>query len=198
MATSTFKRGGRALLPSPSNDNCAICMSSFTNKTALPCGHAFCKGCIDRWFRQKPSCPNCYQTFGAVTGDQPTGGTMTTSKLAVTLPGLGCGAIQIDYSIPAGRQTAQHPNPGQMHGGTYRIAYLPDNAEGRHVLELLRRAFDARLIFTVGTSCTTGADNQVTWNDIHHKTSLHGGPFGYPDPTYLARVKGELKDKGIE
>ena len=62
--------------------------------------------------------------------------------------------------------------------GTSRTAYLPDNHEGREVLQFLRRAFDARLVFTVGTSTTTGLSNQVIWNDIHHKISISGGPYG--------------------
>jgi len=43
----------------------------------------------------------------------------------------------------------------------------------------------------VGRSVTTGLDNQVVWNGIHHKTSMSGGAanFGYPDPTYFNRVK---------
>lgn len=72
----------------------------------------------------------------------------------------------------------KHPNPGQHHYGTHRYAYLPDNKEGNHVLKLLQKAFDQRLIFTVGTSTTSGAKNAVTWNDIHHKTNTHGGPEG--------------------
>lgn len=93
------------------------------------------------------------------------------------------------------------------------------------MLQLLKKAFDQKLIFTIGESRTTNASNQVTWNDIHHKTSMKGGPsrygssvvglssllwrniltfpllissFGYPDPDYLKRVRAELKDKGIE
>jgi hypothetical protein len=70
---------------------------------------------------------------------------------------------------------------------------------GRQVLALLRRAFDQRLTFTVGTSITTGMSDCVIWNGIHHKTSPAGGParFGYPDPGYLGRVRDELKAKGI-
>jgi deltex-like protein len=59
--------------------------------------------------------------------------------------------------------------------GTTREAYLPDNGEGRHVLGLLERAFALRQIFTIGQSRTTGCDNVVTWNDIHHKTNYSGG-----------------------
>lgn len=67
------------------------------------------------------------------------------------------------------------------------------------MLQLLKEAFDRKLIFTVGRSVTTGLDNQVVWNGIHHKTSVSGGAanFAYPDPTYLTRVKEELACKGI-
>lgn len=67
------------------------------------------------------------------------------------------------------------------------------------VLGLLIEAFDRRLIFTVGTSVTTGLTNATVWAGIHHKTSLSGGTssFGYPDPTYLNRVQEELASKGV-
>lgn len=59
------------------------------------------------------------------------------------------------------------------------------------MLKLLEEAFNRKLIFTVGRSVTTGRDNQVVWNGIHHKTNLSGGSayFGYPDETYFKRVK---------
>ncbi|XP_060577173.1 probable E3 ubiquitin-protein ligase DTX3 [Ruditapes philippinarum] len=92
-----------------------------------------------------------------------------------------------------------HPHPDKPYKGAERFAYLPDNDEGRHILSLLKRAFDRRLIFTIGESRTTGKEGVVTWNDIHHKTRPIGGPekFGYPDPTYLIRVKEELAAKGV-
>ena len=71
---------------------------------------------------------------------------------------------------------AEHPNPGQPYSGTRRQAFLPDCEEGKKVCRLLRVSFDNRLTFTVGKSRTTGAENTVTWNDIHHKTSMDGGP----------------------
>ena len=39
---------------------------------------------------------------------------------------------------------------------------------------------------------------QVVWNGIHHKTSPTAGPYGYPDQTYLARLRAELARKGIQ
>jgi len=46
---------------------------------------------------------------------------------------------------------------------------------------------------------TTGAQDVLVWN-IHHKTALNGGvqSHGYPDPTYLSRVKQELQQYGIK
>ena len=83
------------------------------------------------------------------------------------------------------------------YSGTGRMAYLPDTPEGRKVLFLFQKAWDRRLLFTVGRSITTGADNTVVWSGIHHKTVTNGGPFGYPDPTYLSRVQDELAAVGV-
>jgi len=69
---------------------------------------------------------------------------------------------------------SDHPNPGKWYKGTTRFAYLPDSPQGRQILQLLRRAFEAELVFTIGTSNTTGKDNVVIWNDIHHKTKPSG------------------------
>jgi deltex-like protein len=84
--------------------------------------------------------------------------------------------IEIIYTIPSGVQGPLNSQPGQPYTGTVRKAYLPNNPEGKYVLQLLRKAFDDQHVFTIGTSTTTGQDNVVTWNDIHHKTSMTGGP----------------------
>ncbi|KAI8149408.1 hypothetical protein BJV82DRAFT_587974 [Fennellomyces sp. T-0311] len=43
---------------------CTICADQLSeNLSALPCRHAFHHDCIQAWFRQKPSCPNCNATF---------------------------------------------------------------------------------------------------------------------------------------
>lgn len=68
------------------------------------------------------------------------------------------------------------------------------------VLGLLQEAWKRRLIFTVGTSVTSGTQNAVVWNEIHHKTEVfsnHSG-HGYPDPNYLDNVLAELKIHGVE
>ncbi|XP_058665574.1 E3 ubiquitin-protein ligase DTX3L [Ammospiza caudacuta] len=183
------------------DDECPICRDKIENKEILKkCKHAFCKTCIDRAMGYKQACPVCNTVCGVLTGNQPEG-TMSTKTISSSLPGYpSCGTIEIDYVMSGGIQTSSHPNPGQRYGPAHRKAYLPDNEEGREILQLLRRAFQQKLIFTVGQSHTTGAQNVITWNDIHHKTAIDGGPtqFGYPDPSYLQRVRSELKAKGIE
>lgn len=182
------------------DEKCPICFDPPTDAVRLQCEHQFCRDCLRRSVRsQGKICPVCRDVFGALQGDQPPG-TMRHARRPAPLPGFdGCGTIVIDYCIPSGIQTEEHPKPGRLFSGASRTAYLPDNEEGNEVLRLLTKAFEQKLIFTVGRSRTTGKDDQVTWNDIHHKTFQQGGPqnFGYPDPKYLARVKDELKSKGI-
>ncbi|XP_043829818.1 E3 ubiquitin-protein ligase DTX3L-like [Dromiciops gliroides] len=183
------------------NEECVICLEVIRQKEVLPkCKHGFCGSCIKEAMKHKPVCPVCQTFYGVVKGNQPDG-TMTTSYRTSSLPGYNsCGTIVIQYDMRGGIQTEEHPNPGKRYEGTRRVAYLPNNEEGRQVLNLLRRAFDQKLIFTVGQSQTLGVKDVITWNDIHHKTLQFGGPenFGYPDPNYLQRVKMELKAKGIE
>ncbi|KAM6946964.1 uncharacterized protein PEZ65_000677 [Lycodopsis pacificus] len=193
--------GGATAGDSAEDENCPICMDKFTNKKRLKCKHEFCEECLAKSRESMGDiCPVCKDVFGLIEGDQPAGN-MTSCEMTSSLPGFsGSSTIQINYDIPGGIQTEKHSNPGKYYSGIQRTAYLPNNKEGREVLALLRKAFKQKLIFTVGTSRTSGMDNQVTWNDIHHKTSTTGGPqgFGYPDPGYLSRVKEELKAKGVK
>ncbi|XP_036599389.1 E3 ubiquitin-protein ligase DTX3L-like [Trichosurus vulpecula] len=182
-------------------EECVICMEIIHHKEVLPkCKHTFCGPCIREAMKHKPVCPICQTAYGIVKGNQPDG-KMTYSCLSFSLPGYdSCGTIEILYDMSGGIQTEDHPNPGKYYSGTKRTAYLPDNEEGRQVLNLLKRAFKQKLIFTIGQSRTSGVTDVITWNDIHHKTKIYGGPenFAYPDPGYLERVKMELKAKGIE
>ncbi|XP_016332873.1 probable E3 ubiquitin-protein ligase DTX2 [Sinocyclocheilus anshuiensis] len=186
------------------DEACPICLETLkiSECTVLSkCKHRFCKDCLERAFHVKPTCPICGEIYGNLTGTQPKGGTMTVSSDRSSLPGYErYGTIIISYHIPSGYQGDEHPNPGMPYQGATRIAYLPYSTEGNKVLKLLQRAFDQRLTFTIGRSSTTGQNNVVTWNDIHHKTSRYGGPtcYGYPDPDYLKRVQDELKAKGID
>ena len=127
---------------------------------------------------------------------------MTVRRLQVVLPGhendsSGCWCI--DFCFRSGIQGVSHPNPGKYFSGTNRQAFLPDSVAGNRVLELFKLAWTRKLMFTVGRSLTTGADNCVVWNGIHCKTALDGGPsaHGFPDVDYLERVTVELAAQGV-
>ncbi|KAM9410535.1 LOW QUALITY PROTEIN: E3 ubiquitin-protein ligase DTX3L-like [Pholidichthys leucotaenia] len=167
---------GGATAEDNKEDTCPICMDKFQYKKKLKCKHESREECLEQVKAVGSICPVCREVFVKIIGNQ-SDGTMTQYPSHVTLEGFpGCGSIVINYNLRGGRQTDKHPNPGQSYSGSNRTAYLPDNEKSREVVQLLKRAFDQKLIFTIGRSRTTGLDNQVTWNDIHHKTSPSGGP----------------------
>jgi len=190
---------------SAANDsNCSICLddlNSHPSRVLEKCNHVFHVECIDTWFKTSNKCPYCGLGYGAPKGNQPAGTMQTRVVKDSMVPGFpkAKGYIEIIYHFPSGKQGPEHQHPGASYSGTTRIAYLPNTAHGQVISQLLRLAFDHRLTFTIGTSVTTGRTNTVVWNNIHHKTSLSGGPecYGYPDDTYLDRVEEELQAAGI-
>ncbi|XP_035199181.1 probable E3 ubiquitin-protein ligase DTX2 isoform X2 [Oxyura jamaicensis] len=170
------------------------------------CQHSFHMLCVLAMYSNgnkdgSLQCPSCKTIYGEKTGTQPKG-KMEVSTFPQSLPGhKDCGTIQIVYHISRGIQGPEHPNPGMPYTarGFPRYCYLPDNEKGRKVLELLKVAWKRRLIFTVGTSSTTGESNTVVWNEIHHKTEMDTNlsGHGYPDPNYLDNVLAELAAQGV-
>ncbi|CAL8237547.1 unnamed protein product [Boreogadus saida] len=86
-----------------------------------------------------------------------------------------------------------------MQRGAPHSAKSVFQSELTQVLELLKVAWMRRLIFTVGTSSTTGEPDTVVWNEIHHKTEMMSNlsGHGYPDPNYLDNVLSELASQGV-
>ncbi|XP_061460680.1 probable E3 ubiquitin-protein ligase DTX2 isoform X2 [Rhineura floridana] len=208
----------------PADEDCLICMEklgaasgysdTYESQTIRPesvgklakCTHAFHLLCMLAMYTSgnkdgSLQCPSCKTIYGEKTGTQPSG-KMDVSTLPESLPGHeDCGTIQIVYYINKGIQGPEHPNPGHPYTarGFPRYCYLPDNEKGRKALQLLKVAWRRRLIFTVGTSSTTGESNTVVWNEIHHKTEMHSNisGHGYPDPNYLDNVLAELAAQGV-
>ncbi|XP_023130444.2 probable E3 ubiquitin-protein ligase DTX2 isoform X2 [Amphiprion ocellaris] len=209
------------------DEDCIICMDQLSNpsgyetpsteeggQSILPdtvgkfikCGHTLHMLCMLAMYNNGTKdgslqCPSCKTIYGEKTGTQPKG-KMEIYSITQSLPGHpDCGTIQIIYSIPPGMQGPEHPNPGQPYTcrGFPRFCFLPDNDKGRKVLELLKVAWMRRLIFTVGTSSTTGEPDTVVWNGIHHKTEMMSNlsGHGYPDPNYLDNVLSELASQGV-
>ncbi|XP_009864718.1 PREDICTED: probable E3 ubiquitin-protein ligase DTX2, partial [Apaloderma vittatum] len=208
----------------PSDEDCIICMEKLSSPSGYgdtcesstikaetvgrlaKCQHSFHMICVLAMYSNgnkdgSLQCPSCKTIYGEKTGTQPKG-KMEVSTLPQSLPGhRDCGTIQIVYHISRGIQGPEHPSPGMPYTarGFPRYCYLPDNEKGRKVLELLRVAWKRRLIFTVGTSNTTGESDTVVWNEIHHKTEMDTNlsGHGYPDPNYLDNVLAELAAQGV-
>ncbi|XP_046396490.1 protein deltex [Ischnura elegans] len=190
------------------------------------CGHMLHLSCLNSMLQSILNhaktlyiqCPLCMRIYGTKTGNQPPG-TMDLAIINSSLPGHpGSSTIQITYNITSGIQGPEHPNPGRPYYavGFPRVCFLPDTPKGRKVLRLLQIAFERRLVFTVGRSVTTGREDVVTWNEIHHKTDpgpvmrfgwsndmmaamghINLSGHGYPDPGYLDKVLHELALHGV-
>jgi deltex-like protein len=130
-------------------------------------------------------------------GVMPTGAMQVFKVPEATCSGFEPGAFLISYKIESGIQKDYHENPGVEYQGTSREAYVPNNVEGRALIQRLIYAFAHGMTFRVGVSMTTGQPNSVTWASIPHKTSLTYGPFGYPDSKYLKDVNEQLNILGV-
>ncbi|GKY99616.1 E3 ubiquitin-protein ligase dtx3l [Mayamaea pseudoterrestris] len=184
---------------SPS-DVCVICLYSLASKPlgkSATCGHMFHHACILESLSHSSRCPLCQKNIGTPQGTMPSGSMTVSFDPSLTCSGHGPGTIQIVYSFSDGTQKSYHGNPGVSFNATSRLAYLPDNVQGRDLLKRLEYAFSHGLTFTVGTSLTSNAPNQITWASIHHKTDTSGGVHGYPDANFDANCNGELDVLGV-
>ncbi|XP_075906700.1 E3 ubiquitin-protein ligase DTX4a isoform X2 [Nelusetta ayraudi] len=208
----------------PPEEDCTICMEALAGPSGYKgpgvggisraesvgrmaqCGHQYHLQCLVAMYNNgnkdgSLQCPTCKTIYGVKTGNQPPG-KVEYHVIPHSLPGHpDCKTIRIIYNIPPGIQGPEHPNPGKPFTarGFPRHCYLPDSDKGRKVLRLLLVAWDRRLIFSVGTSSTTGESDTVIWNEVHHKTEFGSNltGHGYPDPGHLDNVLEELKAQGI-
>lgn len=188
-------------LTQPEMVECTICYNEYKSFSSAPefwkelkCGHQLCLECHSRILTTRTTiagaehtflkCPFCHDITGIQIGTCP------DIQMNVTIIPDSCigyeetNTISINYFVDA----------------VYRLnrtAFLPNNSEGQELLKLLRIACDRRLVFTIGESVTTGRKNVLVWV-IHHKTSMCGGMYGYPDAGYMSRVKSELMSYGIQ
>ncbi|CAL9700945.1 unnamed protein product [Knipowitschia caucasica] len=209
---------------SPPEEDCTICMeplggpSGYKGPGVGPvsraesvgrlaqCRHQYHFQCLVAMYNNgnkdgSLQCPTCKTIYGVKTGNQPAG-KMEYHVIPHSLPGHpDCKTIRIIYNIPPGIQGPEHPNPGKPYTarGFPRHCYLPDSEKGRKVLRLLLVAWDRRLIFSVGTSSTTGESDTVIWNEVHHKTEFGSNltGHGFPDGGHLDNVLEELRAQGI-
>ncbi|XP_031565389.1 probable E3 ubiquitin-protein ligase DTX3 [Actinia tenebrosa] len=164
------------------NQECGFCFSTRDAAQFLricDSGHAVCRNCFDNLQNadRNSVCPTCHEVVPRIAL-QPPNGQMKSGIIEKGLVGHeSCATIYVDYEFPEGTQGLFHPNPGTPYDKLSRRTFLPDNEEGREVLDLLKNAFDASILFTVGKSTINDKDNQIIFNeDIEHKTNVNGGP----------------------
>ena len=171
----------------------------------LPChGEAISctmnRSTAEQAFRSGNKCPCCQKLYPSLPGPQPSG-VMKARIDPRDCEGhaAGCGSIAVRYEFEGGVQLDQHPDPGKIYHGSTRHVYLPCDHDGLEALRLLRLAFERGLLFRVGESVTTGKSDSVVWNGIHQKTKRDGGAanHGYPDPTFLQRLRSECALVGV-
>ena len=200
----TLKHREEGLMKHDERIRCVICLCDFEQeddcilKMGRCSDHFFHKDCLEncRGDSEHIKCPICGQIYGVMLGDMPEG----TVSIYYFNPGVipcdgfeDVGTYQVYYRFPDGVRDDTY------YTGTKRVGFFPDTPEAVEVMRLFLLCFERRLTFTVGTSVTTGRENCVIWNGVHHKTCPSGGPanFGYPDRSYFSRVKEELAAKGI-
>jgi len=88
------------------DNHCIICMDDISRPKKLSCGHAFCTGCIEEYFRRcQEKCPTCGKVIGVLRGNQPAG-RFSKAVVKMSLPGYEQHkTIRITYTIPDGIQT---------------------------------------------------------------------------------------------
>ena len=96
------------------------------------------------------------------------------------------GAIVVHFHFPSG--TSQ----GQPYNRRTENAYLPNNLQGRFLLEMFKVAFRRKVMFGLGIRLTLQTF-APTFN-VHIKTRADGGRerHGFPDIDYFTRTMDEL------
>jgi len=118
--------------------------------------------------------------------------------------GYNPGTIIIKYIIEKGKQHRFHPNPGEYHNSLQRLAFLPNNQEGKCLLARLEKAFLRGQTFCVKPKTHKGLLNEVDWV-IPHKTLFATGfdgfrwtevagrsENGFPDPIFFRTANNIL------
>ncbi|KAH8741233.1 ring finger protein [Cryptosporidium ryanae] len=195
------------------DDDCCLCLHRLENDLIKlnKCSHVYHSECLNEMIghlkgKNALFCPLCMtiQRFGK--GSSPPGVmryiVYKSGNIEIeSYPNIN--VIEIEYFIPSGIQNKRHPNPNKPYLGTYKIAYLPYDEQGKTLLRGLSKAFEMGHTFKISnlTNSSTGINMDITqWSIIPHKISTCGGPAlqGFPDPFYYDNVLKKLSGLGIE
>lgn len=166
-------------------ERCPICLCDYERGEEIVhpqvCIHRFHRTCLYTWSTVKPQCPICREPFVIHTGPQPrhVGEYCQVHKQPFSLLFYpSCSALSLRMFIPAGRDPRTHT----PHAGVHVTVFLPDNVEGQDLARLLELGFKRRLLFRQQGPA-------LVPNGIELKR--------FPDVTYLARLRGDLRDAHV-
>ncbi|NXL70204.1 DTX1 ligase, partial [Leptocoma aspasia] len=192
----------------PPDEDCTICMERLVTSSGYE-GVLSPRGIKPELVGKLGKCGHMYHLLCLLAMYNNGNKVSCTPGLAACRGGVAsCGPRAGAESHPGGAEAV--PCPGEEVLGVLGGCASPCQLAGRcqmgeprpclpQVLKLLIVAWDRRLIFTIGTSNTTGESDTVVWNEIHHKTEFGSNltGHGYPDPNYLDNVLAELLAQGV-
>ena len=196
----------------PGSEVCNICFDGFETTDQFKedlhsiqikeCAHKFHLSCIQRWLAEKSTCPVCRKTLFTIRGYQPKhpNSFFRVEEDATPLAGFAeCSSLVLSFHIEAGYQSTDMPLPGETFNGLKLTSFLPNNQEGQEMVRLLNIAWERGLLFRVGFNPQTNRMDQVVPNGFEFKLRRDGGILfhGFPDPSYMNRLKADLKDVGV-
>ncbi|TGZ69282.1 hypothetical protein CRM22_003807 [Opisthorchis felineus] len=95
--------------------SCPICQEVFVNPQRAPCGHSFCKACIDPWLTNNPICPLDRRpvTKGSMHHDFLIENVIGDYMVACPWRALGCDFIGPLHLLPSHKKSCLM-NPGSL------------------------------------------------------------------------------------
>jgi deltex-like protein len=165
--------------------------------------HYFHLDCLKEWLKTSVTCPLCRTQLVQITGYQPmpSGAAMTVQEELDSLPGHEThSTLAVHFAIPSGVQDLDFPLPGERFESFKFVTYLPNNSEGQNVLRMLGLAWNRRLLFRIGYNQVSKRLDKIVLNGLELKTNRVGGVTGngFPDVSYMSRLKSDLREIGIQ
>lgn len=163
----------------------------------LRCQHRFHLNCIKVMLENQDNrnqnlfCPDCGLMQKDNLGTMPDNGTMSYKVIPKGLPGYeDFHSIQITYNFQNGTQSPKHPTPGKPFFaiGFPKTAFLPDNEQGRSILNMLEKAFN------LGHTFRVDGGGAIVWAGIPHRTEFNGEKL---TEEYLDSVVSSLFNLGL-
>ncbi|NXR88736.1 DTX1 ligase, partial [Hypocryptadius cinnamomeus] len=175
----------------PPDEDCTICMERLVTSSGYE-GVLSPRGIKPELVGKLGKCGHMYHLL-CLLAMYNNGNKVRAARGCLRLGG-GAGGFQVGCAVPG----VPRGRAGPCQAGWGCRAGEPRPCPPQ-VLKLLIVAWDRRLIFTIGTSNTTGESDTVVWNEIHHKTEFGSNltGHGYPDPNYLDNVLAELLAQGV-